>query len=256
MNRFDKKVVIITNADTVIGAATAKRFLSEGATVALNIGSDEIGELKNLEDGPRVLMHEGDVSQKVYIEHLIADTVSRFGRVDVLVNNIQPATQRPSADTMSDQWGKVAEQWHQKTSNDADCVFLAVQSALPHLLQTKGAIVNVSLAGDHPPEQQGSQYNSVRSAVRKLTRTAAYELASQGVRVNVVSPRLTSLLPAGNFENNDTFIIPSREPISVGRVADADEIAGVVTFLASEDAAFVNGVDLPVDGGFAIAHRI
>jgi meso-butanediol dehydrogenase/(S,S)-butanediol dehydrogenase/diacetyl reductase len=155
--------------------------------------------------------------------------------------------------TVADQWNKVTEPWHQVMSNDADCVFFAVRSALPHLLQTRGAVVNVSLTAENGGDQGGVSYNTARGAVRKLTRTVAQELASQGVRVNVVSPRLTSTVLSGTVENSDSFIAQSREPVSVGRVAVAEEVAGVIAFLASEDAAFVNGIDLPVDGGFTAA---
>lgn len=253
MNRFDEKVIIITNANSTIGAATAGRFLAEGASVVLSGDTESLRETASGLDWRRILFHEGNLSEEAYAERLVEDTVSQFGRVDVLVNNVQSAKSRPLPNNTTEQWGKVTEQWHKMMPNDLDGVFFAVRSALPHLLQTRGAIVNVSLASENGGDRGASVYNTARGAVKKLTRTVAIEVASQGVRVNAVSPRLTSTAIANDFENTDSFLIQSMERIPVGRGAAAEEVAGVIVFLASEDATFVNGVDLPVDGGFTTA---
>ncbi|AFL87480.1 dehydrogenase of unknown specificity, short-chain alcohol dehydrogenase like protein [Terriglobus roseus DSM 18391] len=256
MNRFDNKVIIITNADTGIGAATAKRFILEGASVVLNACHKEsLREMTNGISGRRILLHEGNVSERAYIERLVEETVSQFGRLDVLINNIQSASSKQNHGDTTERLLKMTEQLHKVTPSDVDCVFQAVRSALPHLLHTRGAVVNVLFPPEVGIEQGGSSYNSARGAVSRLTRTVAGDLAGEGVRVNVVSPRLTSMVLAGDFENSDSFYPKSGEVVSIGRGASAEEVAGVIAFLASEDASFVNGIDLPVDGGFTAVHR-
>ncbi len=247
MNRFDKKVVIVTNAGTSIGAATAKRFLSEGASVVLNGYRENLTDTADGMDLQRLMLHDGDVSDEAYIQCLLGDTVSRFGHIDVLVNNVRPSISGAMLNN-------TAEQWYKVLNANVSSVFLAVRSALPYLIPTGGAIVNVSLAFENDRLRGGSSYNASQGAVKTFTRFGALELASEGVRMNVVSPRLTSTAMAVDLDNNKPLAI-TKKKIPVGRSAVPEEVASVIAFLASRDAAFVNGVDLPVDGGFTVADR-
>lgn len=243
MDRFIGKVVIVTGAGSGIGAATAKRFLSEGASVALNGRRKEKLAVTAIGIDPtRVLLHDGDVSDEAYIKQLVEATVAKFGRIDVLVNNAGVAAFGPILNSTTEQWRKVM-------SIDVDGVYFAIRAALPHLLKTGGSIVNVSSVSGLGGDWGGSIYNAGKGAVTNLTRALALELGSQGVRVNAVNPSLTSTEMTADFETNQPLMAKFKDRLPLGRGAKPEEVAGVIAFLASEDATFVNGVNLPVDGG-------
>lgn len=243
MNRFIGKVVIVTGAGSGIGAATAKRFLSEGAFVALNgRRKEKLAKTADGIDPTRVLLHDGDVSDEAYIKQLVEATVAKFGRIDVLVNNAGVAAFGPILKSTTEQWRKVM-------SIDVDGVYFAIRAALPHLLKTGGSIVNVSSVSGLGGDWGGSIYNAAKGAITNLTRALALELGSQGVRVNAVNPSLTSTEMTADFETNEPLIAKFKDRLPIGRGAKPEEVAGVIAFLASEDAVFVNGVNLPVDGG-------
>ncbi|NYI02621.1 SDR family NAD(P)-dependent oxidoreductase [Cupriavidus plantarum] len=248
MKRFENRVVIVTGAGSGIGAAAARRFAAEGARVVLAGRTREKLE-KVAADLPadKQLVHVTDVSDYAQVEGLVRAAVDKFGRLDVMVNNAGVASEgRATEDSF--------EAWHKVISIDLEGVFHGARAALPHLIKTKGSIVNTASVSGLGADWNMAFYNTAKGGVVNLTRSLALDYGREGVRINSVCPSLTRTDMTVDMFKDEQLVEKFRERIALGRTAEPEDIADVIAFLASEDARFVTGVNLPVDGGLSASN--
>lgn len=241
MRGLKNKVALVTGSANGIGLAIAKRFYEEGANVALADWNEE--QLANAVEGfdkQRVSAHSIDVSDPDKVAALISDVVTRFGKLDILVNNAGVHVPGSVIEGSVEDWKKIS-------GVNIDGVVYCAKFALPELLKTKGCMVNTASVSGLGGDWGAAFYCASKGAVVNLTRAMALDHGAEGVRINAVCPSLvkTNMTNGWPQEIRDKF----NERIALGRAAEPEEIASVVTFLASDDASFINGVNLPVDGG-------
>jgi meso-butanediol dehydrogenase/(S,S)-butanediol dehydrogenase/diacetyl reductase len=248
MLRFQQKIVIVTGAASGIGAATAQRFSSEGACVAL-VDHNEVPLAEVAADLPKelTLAHIADVSDSKAVDAMVETVVKRFGRLDILVNNAGIFEGGDPGEITDEQWRKVM-------SIDADGVFYGCRAALPHLEKTKGAIINTASVSGLGGDWGMSPYNAAKGAVVNLTRALALDLGKKGVRINSVCPSLTRTGMTADMMDDKELLAKFAERIPLGRVCEPHEVAAVIAFLASEDASFMTGANITVDGGVSASN--
>lgn len=249
MSEFNDKIVIITGAGSGIGEATARRFAADGATVVL-VGrtQDKLDKVADaLADKNKVFVRPTDVSKAEDVRALFDEVIDKYGQLDVLVNNAGVASGGLIADVTD-------EDWHKVMSINVDGVFHCTRAAMPHLKKTGGCVVNTSSVSGLGGDWAFATYNTSKGAVSNFTRAVALDYAKTGVRVNAVCPSLTrSELTDDMFEKSD-LMGKFAERIPMGRGAEPEEVGDVIVFLASHDARFINGVNLPVDGGLSASN--
>ncbi|MGY5746723.1 SDR family NAD(P)-dependent oxidoreductase [Vibrio antiquarius] len=241
MRGLKNKVALVTGSANGIGLAIAKRLYEEGTNVALADWNEE--QLANAVEGfdkQRVSAHSIDVSDPDKVAALISDVVTRFGKLDILVNNAGVHVPGSVIEGSVEDWKKIS-------GVNIDGVVYCAKFALPELLKTKGCMVNTASVSGLGGDWGAAFYCASKGAVVNLTRAMALDHGAEGVRINAVCPSLvkTNMTNGWPQEIRDKF----NERIALGRAAEPEEIASVVTFLASDDASFINGVNLPVDGG-------
>lgn len=248
MARFQGKIVIVTGAASGIGEGAARRFAQEGATLVL--GDTDGAGLHKLADElapATVATRETDVSKMADCEALVALAIARFGRIDVLVNNAGV-----------DHLGKLDEgdfsAFAKVIETDLYGVVQMARAAIAHLRQSRGCIINMSSVSGLGGDWNHSFYCAAKGAVTNFTRALAMDEAANGVRVNAVNPSLTYTALTAGMKEQPELIAKFEERIPMGRGAQPEDIAGAIAFLASEDARFITGVNLPVDGGLSASN--
>ena len=240
------KTAIITGAGQGIGRALALAFVQAGWRVCAT-DLRRIEESAALLGTDNALCLEGDVTQTLFPEQVVAATIERFGRLDCIVNNA------------ADQRGTTLEATPVEVYDTVQAVnvrapYLFAQAGLPHLKETRGSIVNLgSLVGNQPiPERVA--YSTSKAALAGLTRALATDLGRYGIRVNGIAPG--HIMTNGEevwrrqFSSEEQRVFFSHYPLE--RVGHPEEIAAVALFLASEAASFITGATIPVDGGMSV----
>jgi 3-oxoacyl-[acyl-carrier protein] reductase len=244
-NDLEGKVALVTGGSRGIGAAIAKRLARDGAAVALTYvhgqqkADDIVREIGAA--GGRALAIRADSADAGAVQGAVAETVQTFGRLDILVNNAGIAMISPL-----DQFS--LEDFDRLVAVNVRGVFAAVQEASRHMGEGGRIITIGSVNADRVPFAGGAVYAMTKAAVAGLTRGLARDLGPRGITVNNVQPGPvdTDMNPA-----DGPFSEVMKGALALGRYGHADEIAGMVAYLAGPEAGFVTGASLTIDGGFA-----
>lgn len=248
LSRFGGKTVIVTGSSNGIGEGIARRFSSEGANVVINSRSqDDCEEVASSLDAERTLALSGDVSSPDFAAKIVAETVQKFGALNILVNNAGVAAMGSLAKASDEDIDKVID------INVKGVIYLC-RAAIPELAKTKGSIINTSSVSGIGGDWTLPIYNASKGAVTNLTRALALQLGHKGIRVNAVLPSITRSDMTDGITSDDALVEAFMTRLPLGRIAEPEDIAGPVAFLASSDAQFVTGVNLPVDGGVSASN--
>lgn len=245
MKRLEGKVAVVTGGNSGIGLATAKRFLDEGAKVAISGRNQKTLDeaVKSLGNG--VLAVKADTANLGETEKFLNEVNKKFGKIDVLFVNAGVAkfaslTQTP--ETIFDEQFDI----------NIRGAYFTIQKALPHLNDGASIIFNTSVASSTGTPGT-SAYSATKAALRSLARTAAAELAERNIRVNAVAPGpiVTPIFGRTGLPQQavDDFAKGIVGKVPLKRFGQPEEVAGAVAFLASSDASYITGIELNVDGG-------
>ena len=234
----------MTGAASGIGAATARKLHDEGARLLLG-DVDEAGlnvVAKEL-DADRVGTFNVDVADLEQVEAFTEAAITRFGRLDIVFNNAGIGAYGRTPDL-------TPEAWHRTIAVDLDSIFFGCRAAIPHLRAAGGgAIVNTASISGLGGDAGLAAYNAAKGGVVNYTRTLAIDHARDGIRVNAVCPGLIETNLSHRLISHEKLMDAYRERIPMGRAGRAEEVASVVCFLASDEASYVTGTTLVVDGG-------
>jgi 3-oxoacyl-[acyl-carrier protein] reductase len=251
--RLEDKVALITGGAAGIGKATAQRFVEEGAIVVICDVSQEAGEAVASELGPKVTFYQVDVTDRQAVQQWVDDVVARFGRVDILVNN---------AGVLRDNMlvrVKDGELVKQMPEADFDLViavnlkgvFNCTQAVAPQMIRQKGGVIlnATSIVGLDGNFGQ-TNYVATKAGVIGMTKVWARELGRHKIRVNAVAPGFTLTEMVLQMPKDILEKMAARAPL--GRMGEPRDIANAYLFLASDEASFISGDVLRVDGGIVV----
>ena len=244
MQRFTDKVALVTGAASGIGRATALRLGSEGARLFLaDINEEGLAEtIAALGDKVESASFLLDVTDAGACQNAVDACINAYGRLDILAN-IAGIALCEHLTSITD------EQWHRMVAINLDGVFFMCRAAMPHLVDSKGCIVNMSSSAGLVGQAYNSAYCATKAGVLMFSKSLALEFSKQGVRVNAVCPGSvnTPLVEAFGFpEGVDMALLGRLFPLL--DAAEPEEIAAAVAYLSSDEARFITGMALPIDG--------
>jgi 3-oxoacyl-[acyl-carrier protein] reductase len=245
--RLKDRVAIITGGASGIGLAAVKKFLAEGAKVVVADYNQEAGEKvasELRETGAEVTFIAVDVSNRESVEQMVSKTIETYGHIDILVNNAG-ITQDAMLHKMS------YEQWDRVISINLTGVFNCTQAVVHHMREREyGRIINTSSIVGKFGNIGQTNYAAAKAGVIGMTQTWAKELGRKGITVNAVAPGfirtpMTEKMP-------EKILAMMQEKVNLGRLGEAEDVANAYLFLASDEASYINGIVLSVDGGLSI----
>nr|CAD7588968.1 unnamed protein product [Timema genevievae] len=248
---FTGKVVLITGASSGIGAATAIHLSSLGASLSLTGRNLEnlnkvAAKCQTNGDQPRPHLLSADLTNEQDVRNILQETLKHYGKLDVLINNAGILEAGSIENTSLEQYDRIF-------NTNVRSIYQLTTLAVPHLVKTTGNIVNVSSVNGIRSFPGVLAYNMSKSAVDQFTRCVALELAPKKVRVNGVNPgvTVTEIHKRSGLDNEAyaKFLERSKETHALGRPGEPEEVARAIAFLASDQASFITGASIPVDGG-------
>lgn len=248
--RLEGKVAVVTGAASGMGKAIAELYAKEGASVVVSVLNYEGAEVVASgikENGGKAIAVKTNVADQNDINAMIDTAVHQFGTLDILVNNAGIMDNMSAAGDVSD------ESWDLIFDVNTKSVMRAIRKALPIFLDKgKGVIINTASTGGFSGAHAGAAYTASKHAVIGITKNTGFMYAQKGIRCNAIAPGATMTNISSTMKNINEFGA-SRTKVTQGvipRVGQAEEIAGVALFLASDESSFVNGAVLAADGGW------
>ncbi|MBE6007650.1 MAG: glucose 1-dehydrogenase [Lachnospiraceae bacterium] len=244
--KLKDKVVIITGATAGIGRSSAIIFAAEGAKVvaagrSVEKGNSLVDEIKAA--GGEAIYVPTDVLKEEDLDNLVKAAIDTYGRIDVLFNNAGVAYTVPLEEMTQDKWDWVLNM-------NTRSLYMLTKKCMPYILESKGNILNTSSIAGLKATAYGYAYNTSKYAVNGLTKCLAADYAAQGIRVNAICPGLT--LTDILSQVDEAIITAASATIPMKRLAEPEEIAKVALFVVSDDASFMTGQTIAVDGGMTL----
>ncbi|MDF0725427.1 glucose 1-dehydrogenase [Cytobacillus sp. S13-E01] len=245
--KLKEKVAIVTGGGGGIGRATALLFAKEGAQIVVSDINEEKGyETVNriLEEGGKAAFIKANVAQPKEVEELVNFTVSEFGGIDILFNNAGIGNSEVRIADLS------IEEWDSVIDINLKAVFLGIKYAIPHIEKRGGgSIINTSSLLGFKGKKYMAPYNASKGGVVLLTQNAALEYGKNNIRVNAVAPGIIDTAIIDGWKNDERKWPYISKANALGRIGLPEEVAAAVLFLASDDASFITGTTIHVDGG-------
>ncbi|WLR51833.1 glucose 1-dehydrogenase [Bacillus tianshenii] len=244
--RLAGKRAIVTGGASGIGEATVRKMVEEGAHVLIADLNDELGEALARElysEQTNVAYQRVDVTSEADVKAMVEKAVAEFGGLDVIFNNAGIGQMAASTDLEESEWQNVI-------SVNLSGVFLCAKHGIKAMLNSGGgSVINCASILGHNGQAATASYTAAKGGVLNMTKTLALEYATQGVRINSVSPGYIETPLLRDLEEEMKQQLIALHPI--GRLGRAEEVANAVVFLASDEASFVTGTDILVDGGYS-----
>jgi glucose 1-dehydrogenase len=258
----ERRVAVVTGSSKGIGKAIALEFANAGYSVVINARNEE--ELKqaakdisnSIKDAGRIVSIPGDISQEPVCISLIESAVRQFGRIDVLVNNAGIGGESKKINELTE------KDWDQVIDVNLKGAFLCTREAVKNMMKdgnnnnnnnkSNYSIINVSSVHEQTPQPESAPYAASKGGMQMLTKTIALELAEKGIRINGIAPGAIATDMNKELLENQKAKEKKEQEIPVHRIGQPEEIAKVALFLASEDASYIAGTTIYVDGGLTL----